>query len=650
VTTAQWIYVGLLCLYAILFLIFSRMFYWKYYADKNYYGRRPSGLSQDFIADLAHQMGKEVPRFSIFVPARNEADVIEKTIDHLAHLNYSPDHYEVLVVTDEKELQATEVERRQAVEALTAFLTGEAPWPGGEKHEAVLMALLSRLALEEAQLAERKASPHLSVRDILTLSAYHRQEILRDMSLTLINQKGRINRDQLYECIQRCLPHTSQAEINRLYPIFLSFAIPTVMAATQLKKEQAEKLVARLMTEAAQARQALTQKVLTVLSETVGSRIVRRIQNAPAHKLAQWLNEAAAEALPTTQDIVERKRREFAGQRHLPALKHVIVPWDFDGDVNGVCTGHFVPSTKGRALNYAFRFADDRNPLWAFYDAESRPDKNVLLYVAWRRLVAGDRFQIAQGPVYQVRNFWKLSPICKIAGLYQGISHEWQIPWLLREIPLIGGTNFFATRELMLRIGGFDHTALTEDMELGVRAWLKGQAWPEFIPYPSSEQTPATFKAFFRQRLRWGSGYLQVYDKIKADPTLPADKKNRLLRIYWWKGHFSWTVFQLITFMPLVVFILAMNNLIDQSAVPPFVNRLPGFITPIYLAFTFYAFFHFYKYMDGTTALRRIFGFTQILALPVAAFFLPLPYSSSLVLKWMGREPKSWVKTPRTKE
>jgi cellulose synthase/poly-beta-1,6-N-acetylglucosamine synthase-like glycosyltransferase len=647
VTTAQWIYVCLLATYAILFLVFSRMFYWRYYAYKNYYNRRPSGLSPELIEELAHKEGKEIPRFSLFIPARNEADVIEKTIDHLARLRYSPDHYEILVVTDEKEAMAAADERKEITEALTSFLSGEGPWPGGEKYEAVLMALLSRLALEEAQLAERKAN--LSVREILSLPVFHRQEILRDMAL-ILQSKGKVDKSQLTEPIRRCLPHVTPGDVNRLYPIFLSFAIPTVMAAAQLKKEQADKLIARLMTEASQAKQPLTQKVLTVLSETVGSRIVRRVHNASSERLAEWLSAACAEALPTTQEIVERKRKEFAGLRNLPALKHVIVPWDFDGDVDGVCTGHFVPSTKGRALNYAFRFADDRSVIWGFYDAESRPDRDVLLYVAWRRLTVGDQFQIAQGPVYQIRNFWKTGPLCKIAGLYQAVSHEWQIPYLLRSIPFIGGTNIFATRDLMLKIGGFDHTVLTEDMELGARAWLKGGAWPEFLPYASSEQTPPTFMGFYRQRLRWGSGYLQVYDKIKADSTLPDDKKNRLLRTYFWKGHVSWVVFQLIALLPFVVGALALLGLIDTSAVPWYVKVIFSLFGPFYLGFTYYCFFHYYRHMDPAPLRTRLLGFTHILTLPVSAFFLPVPYSSALVLKWTGRLPKSWVKTPRTKE
>lgn len=649
-TTAQWLYIALLSTYVALFVAFSRMFYWKHYAEKNYYERRPAHLSEDAIAELAHQNGKEIPYISVFVPARNEADVIEKTIEHLSHLRYSPEHYEILIVTDEKESQAAAEERNQISASLIQFLTSETPWSGDAKYEAVLTSLLSRLALDEAELAERTASPHFSVRHLLTLAPHDRQEILQSVALALIDGKGKIDRSQIHEAIRRRLPLAPLAEVNRLYPIFLSLAIPAVMASANLKREHQDRLVARMMTEAAQARQPLTEKVLTALSDTVSHRIVRRVHATSADRLTVWLEEACRDALPTTQEIVERKRREFANLRNLSAVKHVIVPWDFDGHVDGVCTGEFVPSTKGRALNYAFRFADDRSTMWAFYDAESRPDSDTLLYVAWRRLTVGNQFQIAQGPVYQIRNFWKTSPLCKIAGLYQAISHEWQIAYLLRTIPFIGGTNIFAAKDLIQKIGGFDNTVLTEDMELGARAWLVGDAWPDFLPYASSEQTPPTFKAFFRQRLRWGSGYLQVYDKIKADRSLPEHKTRPLLRTYWWKGHFSWVLFQVVALLPFVVIILRLNHLLDHTIAPAYINAIFLLLGPFYIAFTIYCFFHYYQHMDEAPTSTRVAGFAQLFVLPVSAFFLPVPYSSALVLKWMGRMPTGWVKTPRTKE
>ncbi len=34
----------------------------------------------------------------------------------------------------------------------------------------------------------------------------------------------------------------------------------------------------------------------------------------------------------------------------------------------------------------------------------------------------------------------------------------------------------------------------------------------------------------------------------------------------------------------------------------------------------------------------------------LAAFFFPVPYTSAMILKAIGRSPKTWTKTPRTGE
>jgi cellulose synthase/poly-beta-1,6-N-acetylglucosamine synthase-like glycosyltransferase len=650
VTSAQWLYVVVLCIYGILFLVFLRIFAWRRYAQKNFYEKRPHDLSPERIAQIAAENGVDIPRFSLFVPARNEADVIEKTVDHLSRLRYSPDHYEVIVVTDEKEVQAAAEERAQLIADLRSFLTGNSAWNGSDRHDSVLFALLAHLSLEEGKAAERIQGAPLSIKELLKLPAAPRQEALQEIALALASGKRKSERERLLGIIRRCFPALPESEINNLYPLFLSLAIPAVIAAAELKDEKWEGVSEQMMAQAAEARQPLTKKVLISLGELIATQIVQRLSDASDETLAAWLQDACVWALPTTQEIVERKRLQFAGDRNRPAIRHVIVPWDFDGYVDGVCTGHFVPSTKGRALNYAFRFADERAEVWGFYDAESRPDPDVLLYVAWRRLTVGDQFQIAQGPVFQIRNFWKTSFLCKVAGLYQAVSHEWQMPNLLRSIPFIGGTNIFATRKLMLKIGGFDDTVLTEDMDLGARAWLQGDAWPEFLPYASSEQTPPTFKAFYRQRLRWGAGYLQVYDKLKADKSLPQNRTSKLLRTYWWKGHFSWTLFQLIAFLPFIIFGLKLAGLIDPSGIPAAVNTLIFTFGPFYLLFTLYCFFHYYPHMDPAPDRIKVRGFLELFALPISAFFLPVPYSSALTLKIMGKQPKAWVKTPRTKE
>lgn len=470
--TPKLLYFALIAFYLVFLGLFLRYFLWGYYAKKRYWNQRPS-LSPQMIENLAAAKKKELPFLSLLVPARNEAEVIANTIEHLAGLIYPKNAYEVIIITDEKELLA---------------------WRAGK-------------------------------------------------------QKG-----------------------------------------------------------------------------------------------------------PTTQEVVENKLKEFKRRKGVPFLKHVIVPYDFDGKLGGACLGKEVPSTKARALNYGLGFLDAHSQVCGFYDAESHPEKEVLLYIAYRWLLTEGRVKLWQGPVFQIRNFYQLGPVTKIAALYQAIAHEWYYPALMRSLPFIGGTNFFVASDFIREIGGLDAQSLTEDLEIGVRAYLEADIWPEYFPYISTEQTPATVKAFFRQRLRWGSGHLQVVEKFRQLKHYPLAKQKYILRRLFWKGQGEWVFYQSAVIVALFISILAFSRQIsfDGSLLPfPFQQSI-RLTSLIYYGFTFYLYLHYLPYLDTSRAPQvpflRHLAALELIILPLASFFFPLPYSSALILKIMHREPQAWVKTPRTKE
>lgn len=465
VSFAQILYLVAVGFYLIFFGLFLRYLYWGWYSLRNHWSRRVN-LDSEKIQALADEKRLAVPFFSILVPARNEADVIAGTIDNLSALNYPTDCFEILVVTDEKELLA-----------------------------------------------------------------------------------GKAGRD----------------------------------------------------------------------------------------------------AGPTTMEVVEKKIREFSGRKNVPQLRHCIVPDDFDGRFRGSRRGISIPSTKGRALNYALEFVDPRATICGFYDAESHPEKDVLLYIAWCWLKE-PREHIWQGPVFQVRNFYQLGFITKVAAIYQAISHKIYMPVLMKKLPFVGGTNLFISRNLLERIGGYDHRALTEDLELGIRAFLMEGIWAEYFPYYSTEQTPATFKAFFRQRLRWGSGHLQVCEKFRYAYQYPWEKRNFLLHNLFWKGQGEWTLYQGAVMVPVIILILGLNDGLDPSIVPLQTRQILHNIVFIYFIFTFIAYRHFSSLMTPVGWFQQLRGVLHLLALPLASFFMPLPYTSASIMKALNRQPNTWVKTPRTKE
>jgi cellulose synthase/poly-beta-1,6-N-acetylglucosamine synthase-like glycosyltransferase len=76
----------------------------------------------------------------------------------------------------------------------------------------------------------------------------------------------------------------------------------------------------------------------------------------------------------------------------------------------------------------------------------------------------------------------------------------------------LGGNTVFVKRELMQYLGGWDHTTLTEDADLGIRlciakARVRILYDDEFV---TKEETPHTIEQFIKQRTRWNQGFIQI--------------------------------------------------------------------------------------------------------------------------------------------
>lgn len=662
-TAPQYIYLGAVACYLLFFLLFLRLFWWKRYADSQFWRRRPD-LSVESLSATAAGAGLSLPRFSILVPARNEADVIERTVEHLSRLTYPADRYEILVATDEKEAVAAAAGRAAAVAEASAALRSGAPalarlGPESQSRNLVL-ALLCGAALDgEGEVRRRLGQP-----DGLRLLSRIPGPLLRPLIWEAAGKLLQATRwrgapPDLLRSLRMRLPAAAPDHVQSAYAALLSLAIPSAVAFATLRGADGRLLGRRLAAMAAQADHSLTREIILSMCEALAADLIRRVEAMDvADRLETALAEVFREIYPTTQDIMERKLRERASRPGAPSLKHVVVPHDFDGNLGGLCVGCERPSTKGRALNYALAFLDGRTHWCGFYDAESRPDPRVLLYVAHRTIQAraGDQPQprIFQGPVFQVRNWYEMGPFCKIASLYQAIAHDWYLPALFRRLPFVGGTNLFVTAGLLREIGGYDFGSLTEDLELGTRAYLKAGAWPEYLPYPSSEQTPPTFAGFYRQRLRWATGHLQVMSKVRATAGYDHAQKRHLLRTLWLKGQGEWLFYQTATLVPPLIIVLWFMDLVDPNVLSPAWHLVMNLLSTVYLGFTIYAFFRYLEHLDQAGRPRRWLGqvgaLGQLLVLPLAAFLFPVPYSSALLLSRLGRGPSTWVKTPRTRE
>jgi glycosyltransferase XagB len=79
----------------------------------------------------------------------------------------------------------------------------------------------------------------------------------------------------------------------------------------------------------------------------------------------------------------------------------------------------------------------------------------------------------------------------------------------------LGGTSVAIRRDLLEHLGGWDEACLAEDCDLGVRASSIGaRVAVVYEPrHTTLEETPPDVRAFFRQRVRWMQGFMQVLAK-----------------------------------------------------------------------------------------------------------------------------------------
>ena len=651
-TTPQTVYLVAVAMYVVLFLMFCRFFLWKRYSEGRYWRVRPA-LNEAGILALAEKNGKEIPFFSILVPARNEAQVIEKTVMHMLALNYPKTAYEIVVVTDEKEALDSARLRPIIIRDSLAFMCGKMPEEARRTDVRVLtLGVLSELALREYRTRDLRDHAWLTPLVLTQGDKSRCRDIIATLAGDLIAARGRLSVGRVFCLLRRAFPECDDREVSRLYPNYLCLTLPVVAAFARLCGERDERLLRSVFTFTTKANHRVTQDLLSSFTALIADNMLSSLRDIVSRGEGEEVVLGLYEhCFPTTQDVLARIEQEISS--HCPTLKHLSVPFDYDGEYPGRLTGVVVPSTKGRALNYALaRSVSDKTTICGFYDAESRPERDVLLYVAHKKLTNSGT-AIWQGPVFQVRNFYEMGPFSKIASLYQAVAHDWYLPVVFRRLPFAGGTNLYVDYDLLVKLKGFDHKILTEDLELGTRAYLTTGAWPDYLPYASSEQTPPHFKSFFKQRLRWGTGHLQVLDKVRHTEGCKY-RKARLLRQLALKGPVEWTFYQAVTLLPPAMLLLYWTGNADPSVLPGMYRMVLNTLSLVYISFTFYAFYRYYTHIDRTSRPLTWYGNVgvamELCFLPFAAFFFPVPYTSAMVLKAVGRHPTAWTKTPRTQE
>jgi cellulose synthase/poly-beta-1,6-N-acetylglucosamine synthase-like glycosyltransferase len=198
----------------------------------------------------------------------------------------------------------------------------------------------------------------------------------------------------------------------------------------------------------------------------------------------------------------------------------------------GITTAELVifddlPINKPHGLNRALRQA--RNEVVTIFDAEDEIHPELLNVV--NTVMLNENVKVVQSGVQLMNyksNWYSTFNVLEYFFWFKSRLHYHA---KLGCIPLGGNTVFFG-RDLLMRIGGWDETNLTEDAEIGLRLSAEGEPVRVIYDdrYVTKEETPPSLGQFIRQRTRWSQGFMQTLRKgtWKQLPT----RQQRFLAFY----------------------------------------------------------------------------------------------------------------------
>lgn len=173
------------------------------------------------------------------------------------------------------------------------------------------------------------------------------------------------------------------------------------------------------------------------------------------------------------------------------------------------------PRTKPKALNAGLARA--RGAYLTVFDAEDRPHPLQLRAAIAAFEDGGAELACVQAPL-SIDNAGASWISRQFAAEY-AIQFREILPLLAAlKLPLpLGGSSNHLRTDVLRAVGGWDAYNVTEDAELGYRLARDGWRTSTIGP-PTSEEAPATFPAWLRQRSRWIKGHLQTWLVLMRDP------------------------------------------------------------------------------------------------------------------------------------
>lgn len=206
---------------------------------------------------------------------------------------------------------------------------------------------------------------------------------------------------------------------------------------------------------------------------------------------------------------------------------------DFPAVFEVIVVPFHMPKTKPKACNYGLHFS--RGKFLTIYDAEDVPDTDQLKKVVALFSKLPDNYIVIQSALnYFNRNENFLTRMFTLEYSYW---FDYMLPGLdTFDIPIpLGGTSNHFKFEYLIELGGWDPFNVTEDADLGVRAYDKGYK-VAIVNSTTYEEANNEMFNWVRQRSRWIKGYMQTHLVHMRNPVALWKKLG-------WKGFLGFNFF-----------------------------------------------------------------------------------------------------------
>ncbi|HLW02942.1 MAG TPA: glycosyltransferase [Ktedonobacterales bacterium] len=162
---------------------------------------------------------------------------------------------------------------------------------------------------------------------------------------------------------------------------------------------------------------------------------------------------------------------------------------------------------KPHQLNLGLKVA--RGDIVTIFDAEDEPHPDILQVI--NTIFLNESIDVVQSGVQLMNHNTKWFCFLNVLEYFFWFKSSLHFFARCGMTPL-GGNTVFVRRRLMEHLGGWDHTTLTEDADLGIRlciakANVRILYDDEFV---TKEETPHTIQQFIKQRTRWNQGFIQI--------------------------------------------------------------------------------------------------------------------------------------------